>query len=229
VAERPQSKAKGPVRDVRAREERRRLSREHLHRLAAYLYRVFFATLVDEALIGEDEVWRQLRDAFLVLLYLLTGVRRFEGAGLTHGDVDLLGGKLWVIGKGGIRDFVPLAAPAVRVLERWAELKKMRGEPTDQAAPLFASTGIAGGFLSVAALRLRWKRVLRDAGLPTFYGVHALRHTAGMLVFASTASLEKTARFLRHRNTKITAEYYLHLDPDELRNDLAAIELWRPA
>ena len=42
-----------------------------------------------------------------------------------------------------------------------------------------------------------------------------------------TGSIEKTARFLRHRDTATTAKHYLHIDAEELRGELSQIEIWR--
>ena len=69
--------------------------------------------------------------------------------------------------------------------------------------------------------------MLKAAGLPDKFGIHATRHTAGLLAYAQTQSIEKTARFLRHRDTKTTAKHYLHIDADQLRRELSLIDLWR--
>ena len=106
-------------------------------------------------------------------------------------------------------------------------LKTIRGESLDADAPLFCATGVKGGFLSFSALRLRWKHLLRELGLPDHYGIHSTRHAAGMIVFAQTEFIEKTARFLRHRDTATTAKHYLHIDADDLRKELSTIEIWR--
>lgn len=41
--------------------------------------------------------------------------------------------------------------------------------------------------------------------------VHALRHTAASILFASGISLEQCSRRLRHSNSKITKEIYIHI------------------
>jgi len=179
-------------------------------------------------LLAEDFVWLHLRDAFAFLVLLLTGLRRFEFCRLACGDFVAVDARLWVIGKGRVRDYVPLPEPAAQLLADWLRLKALRGESVDGGAPLFCATGIGGGeFLSFSALRLRWKQVLTEAGLPTTFGLHATRHTAGLLAFAKTGSIEKVARFLRHRDTATTAKHYLHIDAEALRRELSQIDLWR--
>jgi integrase len=228
MAERPQSRARGAVRDVRAFEEKRVLKREHVAALMAYLFGIINVAALDAVVLAEDSVWLPLRNAFLIAILLLTGLRRFECCALSCGDIDLANGRLWVIGKGRAKDFVPLPAMAITLLTKWLDLKRRRGESTICDAALFAVTGRgAGGFLSLSALRLVWKGTLAACGVPQRYGLHSARHAAGMLIFAETGSIEKTARFLRHRSVRVTSEFYLHLDADELRRELSEIDLWR--
>jgi integrase len=176
-------------------------------------------------LLRESSVWLPLRDAHAFLFLLHSGLRRFEFCRATCGEVDLAGAKLWVDGKNRIRDYVPLSEPARRLIEGWLDLKRRRGERATPESPLFAVSD--GGFLSFGNLRLRWKRTLAAAGLPDKFGLHATRHTAGLLAYAQTGSIEKVARFLRHRSTETTARHYLHVDPDALRAELSNIDLWR--
>jgi integrase len=227
VAKRPASKARGPVRDVRALEERRCMPRAMISVLTVHLRTIASAIPRDPTMLVETNIWLRLRDAYAFLSLLLTGLRRFEFCGVTCGDVDLALCRLWTIGKGKNRDFVPLSDQATGLLSAWLDCKSLRGESVDAEAPLFCATGVGGsGFLSFGALRLRWKRVLVEAGLPEHYGVHATRHAAGLLVYAQTSSIEKTARFLRHRSVSTTARHYLHIDADELRRELSVADLW---
>jgi integrase len=227
MASRPRSRSKHDVRDVRAFEERRSMARKVVATLVQFLYGTIASAPRDGALLREDRIWIAIRDAFAFLFLLLTGLRRFEFCACTRGDVDLENAKLWTTGKGNLRDFVPLPDQAIILIKEWLGFKASRGESVAADAPLFAATGAEGGFLSFSALRLRWKRLLRDLKLPDHFGLHATRHAAGMLVFAQTQSIEKTARFLRHRDTATTAKHYLHIDAEALRKELSTIEIWR--
>jgi integrase len=228
VARRAESRARGDIHDVRQREATTVFGRSQRALLFAHLWGIVRTAPRTRELLVEDGVWIRLRDAFAFLVLLLTGLRRFEFCGLTCGAFVAADAKLWVVGKGKVKDYVPLPEPAVQLLARWLDLKMLRRESVDRGAPLFCATGIGGGeFLSLSALRLRWKQALAEAGLPTTFGLHATRHTAGLLAFAATGSIEKTARFLRHRDTATTARHYLHIDPDSLRAELSAVDLWR--
>jgi integrase len=228
VAERPRSRAKGEIKDVRAREEETVLPREHVATLFAYVWTVIKRAPSNVAALAENGVWLPLRNAFVAGTLLLTGLRRFELCGLACSDIDLVRGRLWTVGKNKVRDFVPLPDAAVDLLQRWLDFKGERGEPMDADAPVFATTGVgAGSFLSLAAARLLWRDTLTAAGVPNHYTLHSARHAAGMLVFAQTGSIERVARFLRHRSIRVTSEYYLHIDPDELRRELSNVDLWK--
>ncbi|MBN2575306.1 MAG: tyrosine-type recombinase/integrase [Deltaproteobacteria bacterium] len=226
MAKRPRSQSKHELRDLSAIEERRCPRKDTVARIYRDLQQKVANATSDAAMLREDRIWIEIRDAIAFLFLLLTALRRFEFCGTTCGDVDLLNAKLWTTGKGNIRNYVPLLDQAVALLRRWFELKKARGESLGADAPLFCATGPQGGFLSFSALRLRWKKLLRELGLPEHYGIHSTRHAAGMIVFAQTGSIEKTARFLRHRDTATTARHYLHVDPDDLREELSSIALW---
>jgi integrase len=229
MARRPESKARGDIHDARAFEESRCPSRDQIAKLVNYLHTIIRSAPRERELLAEDGVWLKVRDAFAVLALLLTGLRRFEFCGLTTGAFDASAAKLHVVGKGRVRDYVPLPDGAVRVLSDWLALKALRGESTQADAPMFCATGVGdGAFMSFGALRLRWRRVLGAAGLPTGFGIHAARHAAGLIVYAATGGdLGKTARFLRHRDTAVTSRFYMHIDADALRRELATVDVWR--
>jgi integrase len=49
---------------------------------------------------------------------------------------------------------------------------------------------------------------------------HDLRHTTGSLLTMQGANLAAVQRIMRHKDPRITAETYLHLDPGYLRNEI---------
>jgi integrase len=225
MASRPRSRSSHPINDVRAFEEKRCFSKNALTMIIQHLHRCLETIPREKSYISEMQIWLELRDAFAFMFLFLTGLRRFEFCACTCGDVDLMNGKLFTVGKGNISDFVPLSDQAIVLLREWIDLKKAKRESITKESPLFCSTGAEGGFLSFSALRLRWKRLMRELHLPEHYGIHATRHSAGMLVFAQTGSIEKTARFLRHRDTSTTARHYLHIDIDSLRREISEIAI----
>ena len=210
-----ESRSKKPIRDVRQFEEEHCLTLLQAAQLEQYLGQ----------LISNPRRWAILRDAYAIRTILRTGLRRFEFCKARCGDVDLVAGKFWTVGKGNIKDFVPLPNAAQATLRDWLAARTQRGDQVTDRTFLFP--GRAAGPLSFSALRLRWKQILAGAKLSLQYGLHTLRHTAGLLVYGQTGSLEKTARFLRHTSTATTARYYLHIDAEALKQELNGIDIWR--
>jgi len=215
-----ESRSKKPVRDVRAFEEDRCLTLPQAIQLEEYI----------SSAIQPPHDWPSvdrlfLRDAYAIRILLRTGLRRFEFCKLRCGDFVPEEGKLWTVGKGNIKDFVPLPDAAVATIREWLALKAAHGESVAPRAFLFVGRG--DGPLSFSSLRNSWKAVLKGAGLLDKYGLHTLRHTAGLIVWAKTENLEKTARFLRHVDTATTSRFYLHIDAVKLRAELSEVELWK--
>lgn len=222
-----ESKSKKPVRDVRAFEEDRCLTLKEVGVLEETLQREIKEALQRDP--GADNAaWVRLRDAYAIRTILRCGLRRFEFLKIRCGDVDLDEGKLWVVGKGNIKDNVPLPDPAIETLRAWLEAKeRFAGESVASSAFLFCVRMGVDEPMSFSTLRLHWKEILRKAGLDQKYGLHALRHTAGLIVFGRTRSIEETARFLRHTDIATTARHYLHVDAEKLRKELSDTNLWR--
>lgn len=104
IRESPAKKLRSPKREQKAP---RRISKAKL------------GHLLDEArghLQSDD--WRFVRNAALVLFLFYSGVRRAEAAALKWKDVDLDEKTLFVLGKGGKEQCVPLHSKLVPVLTR---------------------------------------------------------------------------------------------------------------
>lgn len=233
VAKLVESCSKKDVRNVRAFEEERCLSILQATQLEGTLDELIESSC-RIGILNRPDAWRQLRDAYAIRTMLRTGLRRFEFCKTRCGDVDLEAESLRVVGKGNLQDYVPLPGAAVRTLREWLAAKDQVGESTAPRAFLFQ--GPDKGPISFSNLRLRWIEVLKVAGLHKpfkrkdkqgSYGLHTLRHTAGLLVYAQTGDLAKTARFLRHTSIKTTAQFYLHVDSDALRKELDEVGVWK--
>jgi integrase len=134
-------------------------------------------------------------------LWLLTGFRRNEAAGLKKAEVDF--------GRGGVRlidskegeSIRPLGAPALALL---------RSLPTDEESPYFFPAERGEGFF-VGTKRI-WPRIIKRARLA---GVtpHTLRHTLGSTAVSSGESLKMAGAILGHATVAAT-EVYAHLQHD---------------
>jgi integrase len=57
----------------------------------------------------------------------------------------------------------------------------------------------------------RWKKMVREAGLPESITYHALRHGAASYLLNQRVPLPVVSKYLRHSNPSITARLYSHI------------------
>lgn len=149
------------------------------------------------------------------LVYVLgaTGLRFGEAAELRWRDVDVdglrlriarsvtfVGGKA-VVGtpKNGKERTVSLPATVAKLLAP--------GAPDDLVFP-----DSAGGWMRASNVRRRWwASALADAGLPTDFKLHELRHTAASLAIRAGANIKALQNMLGHASAGLTLDRYGHL------------------
>ena len=151
------------------------------------------------------------RDYALLLLYLLTGMRRAEVIGLRGRDVELSDGALIIKGrvKGG--DYLerevsdPAAREALLDYLRAGRGMKVIGSP----APLWVRhdrTEEVAQPLGSHAFVKNLKRYAREAGLGEVH-LHQTRHTYARLVAEHAGSLLEVQEALGHRDLVTTRVY----------------------
>jgi integrase len=151
------------------------------------------------------------RDYALLLLHVLTGMRRQELISLRGRDVELRDDCLILSGrvKGGdyvgreVRDPVVRSAllDYLRACDRLSVLGSER--------PLWTRhdrAGKPGAPLTSHAFALNMKAYARDAGIKDFH-LHQIRHTFARLVAERTGSIAETQDALGHRNQATTRVY----------------------
>ena len=70
----------------------------------------------------------------------------------------------------------------------------------------------AGGWMRASNVRRRWwAKALFDAGLPTDFKLHELRHTAASLAIRSGANIKALQNMLGHASAGLTLDRYGHL------------------
>ncbi len=145
------------------------------------------------------------RDRAIVILILLTGLRRSEVFSLRLRDVDFETGGYLVRVKGGRERRRRLPRPArdaildvLRAEGRWPHASPCDGR-------LFSIS--ASGFYA------RLRRTAASAGL-VGVGPHVLRHSAAQLRRTAGASIEDVSALLGHASIATTARY-LRLEPED--------------
>lgn len=159
-----------------------------------------------------------LRDcAFLELLYA-TGARISEVARLKLGDIDFAQRQVLLFGKGSKERVVPVYERALNAVTRYMrdgrpELLTRKKEPL-QTTSLFISA--RGNVMSADALRKRFERHARLAGLDAGITPHAMRHTYATELLSGGADLRSVQELLGHESLA-TTQIYTHLSVERLK------------
>ena len=163
-------------------------------------------TLVEAPQDGEEFAPRDR--AILEMLYSC-GLRVSELTGLAIGDLDLAGGMVRVLGKGGKERIVPVGS---RALEAVREYLALRGGLAG-SGPLFLNTrGERINRRSVA--RIVDAHVLRIAAFKRI-SPHVLRHTFATHMLEGGADLRAIQELLGHASLS-TTQKYTHVSIDRL-------------
>ena len=141
------------------------------------------------------------RDYAIVLLLWRLGLRAGEVAALTLDDLDWRSGELFVAGKGGRYDRLPLPVDVGEALVSY-----LRRRPRVDSRALFVRVVAPAGALRTSAVSGVVRSACRRAGLPSV-GSHSLRHTVATEMLRRGASLAEIGEVLRHREQKTTAIY----------------------
>lgn len=151
------------------------------------------------------------RDYALLLLYVLTGMRRQELISLRGRDVELRDDILIINGKVKGGDYVGREVRETVVRVALLDYLKAADRPDVLGGerPLWTRhdrAGKPGAPLTSHAFALNMKGYARDAGLKDFH-LHQTRHTFARLVAERTGSIIETQDALGHRNASTTRVY----------------------
>jgi integrase/recombinase XerC len=150
-----------------------------------------------------------LRDRAILEMLYSCGLRVSELTGLAIGDIDLSGGMVRVLGKGGKERIVPVGSRAIEAIHGYLQ---GRGELTG-SGPLFLNTrGQRINRRSVA--RIVDAHVLRIAAFKRI-SPHILRHTFATHMLEGGADLRAIQELLGHASLS-TTQKYTHVSIDRL-------------
>lgn len=180
------------------------------------------------------------RDRTMILVALLTGLRRAELVGLTWRDVDLNQARMSVRGKGGKLATVGLPDQAKSALADWRLVVGNRqGRPAPGPnQPVFPTGRKHGGLnhsnedyvfiwstpLTVWAVRAIIARRAEAAGLGTV-ATHDLRRSFAGFLDEDGADLKGIQAALRHASPDVTARCYLDRSPRRAVEAVAGLRL----
>ncbi len=177
----------------------------------------FFPVLSDEELL---KVWRSrrltgeqefpIRNRALLALFLDTGLRLAELAGLTPGAIHGSGSLRFVhvLGKGGKERLVPFTPPVGALLDAWLAIRGLL--PTDRAT-LF--------LLEPRGIQILLRRIGLETGVHVF--AHKIRHSAATNMILDGADPFTVKDILGHTQIATTLRY-VSLDPKDIAAKHAA-------
>ncbi len=160
--------------------------------------------------------------ALAIALLLATGMRVGELAALRLEDVDAVGGRMRIFGKGSRERTVFVTDVRLR-----DELRRYVAFRHD--GPARAASGLLvddrGRALSAARIRHAIAGLGRAAGLTSRVTPHMLRHTAATMLLESGTDIRFVQRLLGHRSI-LTTQIYTHVSDRALRAALARANIF---
>jgi integrase/recombinase XerC len=150
-----------------------------------------------------------LRDRAILELLYSSGLRVSELTGLDIDDLDLSGGMVRVMGKGGKERIVPVGSRAILAVR---EYLAQRGELAGSGAIFLNTRGLRINRRSVA--RIVDAHVLRVAAFKRI-SPHTLRHTFATHMLEGGADLRSIQELLGHASLS-TTQKYTHVGIDRL-------------
>jgi len=158
---------------------------------------------------SEDSIV-ELRDKSMIYLICCTGIRASECAGLRCKDIDIVGYKITVTGKGGDQRSIPINEKSKRLLSNYA---KMRGSLGKEE--FFFQTRFNAG-VKRQGIYDRVKKYVRSAGITKKISPHNLRHTFAKHAIDSGMNIISLKDILGHRCITST-QRYIQMTLNDLR------------
>lgn len=140
-------------------------------------------------------------------LALGAGMRVSEIANLKIGDLHLnpREPRLHVFGKGDKERDIFISKELMKHISEYLMWKRLLREPMEDDGFLLVSSHGKG--YTTRALQYAFKVALREAGLPSYYSIHACRHSYGTYLYQKTKNLRLVQKQLGHSSITTTTVY----------------------
>ena len=166
-----------------------------------------------EAASRQDDPFLQARDVAIIEVLYGTGIRVAELCGMNLSSFDEALSFVHVMGKGKKERYVPIGQYAVQALQRYIELRKGVGLPTETA--LFLNQ--KGNRMTTDQIRYVMKRLRKDSGVHKPLTPHSLRHSFATDLLERGADLRAVQELLGHESLSTTGRY-THVSTERLRS-----------
>lgn len=147
-----------------------------------------------------------IRDTALISMFLDTGCRASEMAGMDVKDIDMQECKVLISGKGGKIYYVYFSDETKCYLERYLEyrLHVLLKAQDAQEAMWLSSRGTRYSVRSMELLIVKYKNA---AGITKDIHLHSLRHSTGQILYDTSGNLELIRQKLHHSNISTSQIY----------------------
>ena len=148
------------------------------------------------------------RDAFLVGLFVTSGLRISELLSLKVGQIDTETKSVKVVGKGSKLRTVPVSSAVIKLMQEYLAERATVATDSDS---LFVN--IKGGKLSPQGTNQNIKKYCERAGIEKHISAHCLRHSAITNMIDKGVPVARVQVIAGHSDSSTTARYYKeHLD-----------------
>lgn len=179
----------------------------------------WFRSDEDEKLLAHP--MKNEREAILVYLLRMTGLRLDEALTLTNADFDLAAGRIAVRqskSDAGYRS-VPIAPELRPHIDAWLDFVTRHGWYEPRGPFLVTRHGTA---MKAQYVEHALERIGARAGLTRKLTPHTLRRTFGSYLLNRGVRLEVVSRLLGHANSAITERAYARLEDATIRAEMLA-------
>lgn len=160
--------------------------------------------------------FRGTRDLAILEVFYATGMRLSELRRLDVGDMDLVGERVRVRGKGRKERIVPLGSSAVRAVRRYEPRRReaLAGKSNaDRAALFLTQRGIRISARQVQSIVNRFLDAAETASVST----HSIRHSFATHLLDAGADLMAVKELLGHASLS-TTQIYTHTSKERLKS-----------
>ncbi len=157
--------------------------------------------------IMEKKSFTTIRDYFIILTLIQTGIRRAELSAIKIEDINLNSNQLTIVnGKGGKLRVIDITPDTRNLIDKFLELKvSLLNEPIDPESYLFMTTHFRS--YNPNSVYKRVKHWFKKAGIPDHLATHSLRHTHCSTLLEAGLPVHKVMEQMGHSSIKTTMVY----------------------
>lgn len=165
--------------------------------------------VVEDKAIADQQKGRTTWPKYWMVIDLAvsTGMRVSEIANLKVGNLSLNSKepRIRVTGKGNHTRDVYISKALMRHISEYLKRKTTMGESTDESDFLLVSSHDRP--FSTRTLQYAFKMAAKKSGLPSYYSIHACRHSYGTYLYKNTKDLRLVQKMLGHSSITTTTVY----------------------